>query len=378
MIAIDTVVASQAERGERAPRSVVIVGPLPPPSGGMANQTRQLARLLAEEGVRVTLVQTNAAYRPAFVARWRGVRAAFRLLPYLVRVWRAAGDGEVMHVMANSGWAWHLFAAPAVWIGAARGARVIVNYRGGEAGTFFEREYARVAPTLRRAAAVVVPSTFLQRVFTRWNVRTEIVPNIVDLALFSPAASRGPGLDLLVARNLEDIYDVGTAIRAFALVRRVRPEARLVVAGSGPCRADLERLAAELGVADAVHFTGRLDNERMAEQYRRAAILLNPSLADNMPISLLEAMASGTPIVSTDVGGIPDLVEHGKTALLVRPRDPDAMAAEALRVAADPALADRLRAAGLEAASRYTWKSVRPRLFAAYAHASSATCEAAP
>jgi len=354
---------------DNPPRSIAIVGPLPPPSGGMANQTQQLVRLLSEEGIRVTLVQTNFPYRPAFVGRVRGVRALFRLFPYLVRLWQAAGHAELIHVMANSGWAWHLAAAPAVWIGSLRGVPVVVNYRGGEAAAFLARQFRWVRPTLRRAAAVVVPSAFLERVFAGWNVGTEIVPNIVDLALFRPAPSRTSQLDLLVARNLEDVYDVGTALRAFVIVHRVHRDARLIVAGSGPCRPKLEHLSAELGVDGAVVFTGRLDNEHMAERYRNAAIALNPSLADNMPISLLEAMASGTPIVSTNVGGIPDLVAHEETALLVPPGDPEAMAAATLRLIDDSMLAERLRAAGIVDARRYTWESVRPRLLVAYARA---------
>ena len=82
--------------------AVLLVGPLPPPSGGMANQTRQLARLLADEGCRVTVVQVNAPYKPAWVGRIRGVRALCRLPPYIVRLWRTAGEAELIHVMANS------------------------------------------------------------------------------------------------------------------------------------------------------------------------------------------------------------------------------------------------------------------------------------
>jgi L-malate glycosyltransferase len=80
-------------------------------------------------------------------------------------------------------------------------------------------------------------------------------------------------------------------------------------------------------------------------------------------------MASGVAIVSTDVGGIPHLVEDGRTALLVPPRDPMAMAAAALRVFAEPGLAASLRTAGLGAAERYTWGNVRPLLLSAYARA---------
>ncbi|MBS0593326.1 MAG: glycosyltransferase family 1 protein, partial [Proteobacteria bacterium] len=86
----------------------------------MANQTRQLAELLAAEGARVQLVQTNAPYRPAWVGRLPVVRAGFRLVPYLYRLWRAAGSSRLFHVMANSGWSWHLFSAPAIAIASLR------------------------------------------------------------------------------------------------------------------------------------------------------------------------------------------------------------------------------------------------------------------
>src|SRR5690348_10800971 len=89
---------------------LALVGPLPPPPGGMANQTRQLARLLRADAIDVVLVRTNEPYRPAWVGRLRGVRAAFRLAPYVVRLARLARTCDAVHVMANSGWAWHLFA----------------------------------------------------------------------------------------------------------------------------------------------------------------------------------------------------------------------------------------------------------------------------
>ena len=116
---------------------LTIVGPLPPPSGGMANQCKQLVGLLQAEGVQVELVRTNAPYKPAFVGKVPVLRAFARLLPYLLALWRASGRTDVMHVLANSGWSWHLFSAPAIWIARLRGTPVVVNYRGGEAEPFF-------------------------------------------------------------------------------------------------------------------------------------------------------------------------------------------------------------------------------------------------
>lgn len=350
------------------PLRIGLVGPLPPPSGGMANQTLQLAGLLAGEGHTVDVIQVNAAYRPAWVARLKGIRALFRMLPYLLHLWQAGGRVDLFHVMANSGWSWHLFAAPAIWIARLRGRPVVINYRGGEADQFLNKSLAWIGPSLRCADAVIVPSGFLEAVFGKYGFATAVVPNIINLERFSAAApeSEGAAPRILVARNLEPIYDNATALRAFAIVCASHPQAKLVVAGSGPLRAELEQLAGELGVAHAVTFTGRVDNAGMAELYRGANMMLNPSLVDNMPNSVLEALASGVPVVSTNVGGVPYLVEDGKTALLVPPQAPQAMAAAMLRLVTEPALGARLREAGLSYVQQYTWTNVQPRLLQVY------------
>src|SRR5690625_3242854 len=151
----------------KAPPRVGLVGPLPPPSGGMANQTRQLANLLRQSGIQIELIQVNAPYQPAWIGRFRGLRAVARLLPYLFRLWKVAGKVDVFHVMANSGWSWHLFAAPAVWMGAWRGTRIVLNYRGGEAESFFEKSFRWIWPTLERVDQIIVPSGFLEKVFSK-------------------------------------------------------------------------------------------------------------------------------------------------------------------------------------------------------------------
>lgn len=350
---------------------VCVVGPLPPPSGGMANQCEQLVRLLRQEGVNVELVRSNSPYRPAWVGGIPLLRAFFRLAPFLFALWRAAGRAQVMHVLANSGWAWHLFAAPALLIGRLRGVPVIVNYRGGEADQFFSTAPRHVLASLRRAASCVTPSPFLERVFLRHGLAAEVIPNIVDVGRFSPRPLRdfGDAPRLIVARNLEPIYDIPTALRAFAEIRRHLAGARLTVAGTGAELGRLRELAQQLGIADAVDFPGRIDNADMPQLYARTDCALNASTVDNMPISLLEAFASGVPVVSTDAGGIPDLVDHGITGLLVPVGDADAMAEAALRLLQDRALATRLTGAALTQSRAYAWAQVRERWFDAYRRA---------
>ena len=354
-----------------APVHIGLIGPLPPPPGGMANQTLQLNELLLRDGHRVELVQMNAPYSPAWTGRVPVLRAGVRLLPYLWRLWRVAGKVQLLHVMANSGWSWHLFAAPAIWIARLRGCPVVVNYRGGEADAFLQRAADWVGPSLRRSAALLVPSGFLEAVFRRHGFGSTVVPNVINLERFGHAEGRatpsgGRAPSVLVARHLEPIYDNQTALRAFALLAARYPAAQLVIAGSGPEADMLAALAHHLGIAQAVRFTGRIDNSAMAALYREADIMLNPSLVDNMPNSVLEALAGGVAVVSTDVGGVPYLVEHRRSALLVPPQNPQAMADAMLLLLGEPDLKERLRQAGLQLADQYTWAQVRPRLLQVY------------
>lgn len=340
----------------------------------MANQTRQLAGLLRTAGADVSLVQVNAPYRPAWAGRLHGIRALFRLAPYIWQLWRTAGKVRLFHVMANSGWSWHLFAAPAIWIGWFRGVHVIVNYRGGEAEEFFSRSFRWVRPSLEKVTTVIVPSGFLADVFNRRGVATRIVPNIVNLDRFTTGGRQmhtreDAGPQLLVTRNLEPIYDIDTALRVLQQVRKSFPGATMTICGSGPERDRLVALAQALEIESAVVFTGRVENEQIAGLYQSADVMVNPSLADNMPNSVLEALASGVPVVSTHVGGVPYLVQHEKTALLVPPGDVDAMAKAIIRVLEAPELAARLVTSGLAEIQQYTWSNVREELQAVYTDA---------
>jgi glycosyltransferase involved in cell wall biosynthesis len=363
--------AGQAVVDGDALPAVCVVGPLPPPSGGMANQCEQLVRLLAAEGVHVELVRTNSPYRPAWVGRLPLIRAGVRLLPYLLHLWQAAARAGVMHILANSGWAWHLCAAPAMLVARLRKTPVIINYRGGNADTFFAAAPRHVLRTLARASLRVTPSTFLRRVFSRHGLTAEVIPNIIDLSRFAPAPPRsfGDAPQLVVTRNLEPIYDMPTAIHAFARIKQAFPQARLTLAGSGPDLARLQRLVAEIGLQGSVHFSGRVANADMPELYASADCMLNPSTVDNMPISILEAFASGVPVVSTCAGGIPDLIEEGVSGLLVPIGDHKAMAQEVLRVLQDAGLAMALRQAGLAQARQYAWPQVRRQWLDAYRRA---------
>jgi len=347
-----------------AGRRICLIGPLPPPAGGMANQTAQLAHLLEGEGAEVAMVRSHRP-PPAALARLRGVRGAAAAAAFLPALWRGLDGADLVHLVTNSWWAFHLYATPTVRLARARSVPVVLNYRGGEAELFLAHHGRWALPTLRAATQIAVPSGFLAEVFGRHGLDATVVPNIVDLSRFTPGLPVAEPV-VLVARNLEALYGIDTAIRAVALLHRRGVAARLIVAGEGPEAAHLQRLAEGEGIADFIRFTGRVDNRAMAALYAEARIALNPSRADNLPISILEAWASGVPVVSTRVGGVPYLVDDGATGLLCPVDDVEAMADAVARLHGDAALHGRLREAGLGESQQYAWPAVRTRLLSLY------------
>lgn len=341
---------------------IALVGPVPPPNGGMAMQTMQLLSLLEARGHEVNLIETNPAYRPSWIARVPVVRALFRLLPYFWRLWSGMKGADVVHLMANSGWAFHLFARPACFVARIRGIPVVINYRGGKARTFFASSWSRIEKAMNSAAAIVVPSGFLKDVFKDFGKEAIVVPNIIDLSVFNYRPQKAP-LDaphIIVTRNLEPIYDNATAINSFRIVADRFPQARFTIAGSGPCLDALKTQSQRLGLSDVLSFVGRLDRPQMSSLYESADIMVNASQVDNMPNSLLEALASGVNVVTTNVGGIPYMVEHEKTALMVEPERPEAMALAIIRLLEDRELAKHLAATGRDSVKCYSPEHVVP------------------
>lgn len=166
--------------------------------------------------------------------------------------------------------------------------------------------------------------------------RVHVIPNGVDVAFWGavegpPLAERAPVV--FSTGRLHPVKGHDVLIRAMPRVRDRVPDARLWLAGEGPCLGDLRQLAAGLGIADAVEFTGRLDRQDVRSRMSRARVFVLPSRSEGLPLALLEAMAAGLPVVATSVGGVPEVIDETMGAL-VAPEDP-ATLAEAIAVRLD-------------------------------------------
>lgn len=196
------------------------------------------------------------------------------------------------------------------------------------------------------------------------RARLQVVSNVVDTDLFHPPAARHGGpARLAVVAGLHPRKGVDHLLRALVRVREETP-AVLEVAGDGPARTDLETLADRLGIGTEVEFLGIQDRTGVAALMRRADLLVVPSLAENQPVVLLEAQASGLPVVASDVGGVREVVD-AFAGRLVPSGDVDALAGAIKAVLAAPGHYDRSMIA-TRARERYGREAVAARWDAIY------------
>jgi glycosyltransferase involved in cell wall biosynthesis len=255
----------------------------------------------------------------------------------------------------------------ASFIGRAFGHRVIMTLHGGGMPDFMARYPNWTRRVLGRADALVCPSRYLQRAVAEHGFHAELIPNVIDLTQYDYRHRPTPRPRLFWMRAFHSLWNPHMALRVLRRVRDVEPDATLVMAGQDKgLLDDVRTAAAAMGLADAVTFPGFLDATGKRRFGNAADIFMTTNRIDNMPVAVVEACAMGMPVVSTRVGGVPDLLEDGCTGLLTPDDDDAAMAEAVLRLIRDTDLSSRLSRNGRELAERSAWPAVQPlwnRLF---------------
>lgn len=210
-----------------------------------------------------------------------------------------------------------------------------------------------VPQVLRRADAVMTVSEALTRRAAELGAEARTVPNGVDYDFWSalPRQEAIPPVVVTVGR-LHPVKGHDLLIEAFAHIAESVPDAELHLVGDGEERTALEALARELGLERRVRFLGRLGREEVRGALAQASVFVLPSRSEGLPLALLEAMASGTPAVSTDVGGVSEVIRADTEGVLVPPDDMAALAHTVGTVLTDPARRAELSRSG-QARARY-------------------------
>ncbi|MFC4637088.1 glycosyltransferase family 4 protein [Deinococcus hohokamensis] len=262
------------------------------------------------------------------------------------------------------------FARKALLLWAARGlfrVPTVLHLHAGEFETFYGEcpplARAVVRATLRRADRVITLSPALAAAVTRMAPGTRVTVAANGVALAPEARTlAGDAPRVLFLGVLIERKDPVGLLRAWASCRRP-PGAQLVFGGDGPLRPELERLVDELGLRSSVTFRGWLDPTGVAAELDKTDILALPSHFEGQPLALLEGMARGLALLSTRVGGIPDLIEDGVSGRLVPPGDPAALGRALDELLNDGGTRQRYGAAAYARAQhtfdiRRTWQSL--------------------
>ncbi len=345
------------------PYRIVIIAPFSPPMGGMAVQAELLSNLLVREKVPVSKISYTQKITGRFqwLEKLRGIRTIAHLIAFIKKCMREARKNTIFHILGCSFESFFLWVVPALFIANRSGVPVIINYRGGNLERFLKKYKKSLLFFLKKANAIVVPSEFLHYIFIKNGIYAHIIPNIIEpIEPISNSNHHAEGPHILVNRNFETIYNISCAIYAFALVQAKIPDARLTLIGDGTKREELKKLVSELQLKH-VTFTGPLPNHEVRRLLQQCDILLNPTNVDNLPISLLEAMSAGIPIISTQVGGIPYLIEDRKTGILVAPDNHIEMARAVLELLKSPKLRERLVRHAKRKSREFLWQNVWPK-----------------
>lgn len=245
----------------------------------------------------------------------------------------------------------------------AFGIPLVAVLHGGALPEFSSRYPSWVSAILHRANVVVSPSSYLGDAMQRYcGSDIRVIPNVLfekDYEFRQRIAARP---NLLWMRSFHEIYNPLMAVDVVSVLRDRFPGVQLCMAGSDKgMLAVCKEHATALGLAKNVRFPGFLDRDSKILEARNADIFINTSRIDNMPVALLEAAAFGLPNVTTAVGGISKLFEHGRNALLAPSESVVEMVQQIEQVLSEPELCARLSEGGRQLAEKSFWTGVKPK-----------------
>lgn len=241
---------------------------------------------------------------------------------------------------------------------------LVLILHGGNLPEYASRYPKRVKRLFAWADIVVAPSSYLKQELAIYRADIRMIPNGLEINQFSYRLVETPKYKLVWLRAFHQIYNPSLAPKIMKTLKDQKLDFYLVMVGPDKGDGSLQamlRTAQELDVSDRIEIVRGVPKKQVPEMLAQGDIFLNTTNFDNTPVSVIEAMASGCCIVSTNIGGIPYLLEDGVDALLVSPDDPDAMAKAVKRIIAEPGLAKILSANARHKAEQFDWSVILPQ-----------------
>ncbi|MFZ5982508.1 MAG: glycosyltransferase [Patescibacteria group bacterium] len=258
------------------------------------------------------------------------------------------------------------------------GIPYIVSLRGSDVPGYSERFswlYKLLSPLIRfiwkKSAHVVANSQGLKELAQKSSPEQviDVIVNGVDTEEFKPRENknRPDGIfRILCISRLTHRKGINYLLDAFKIVRAKYPEIELVIGGEGDAEGELREQAEKLGIKNQVNFLGRIPHEKVSRIYASADVFVLPSLNEGMSNTILEAIASGLPVIATDTGGTRELVQEEKNGFVVKTKDAEDIAQKLERLIAAPNLLENMGQASREKAEDMSWKKVAKDYYSLY------------
>lgn len=289
--------------------------------------------------------------------------AALRLGDMLLTAFTRRRSYDIAQVDVFSGRAF-VWAESVCWLLRRVGKPYVLTLHGGNLPAFAKTARRRVECLLRSAGAVTTPSGYLKEAFQDVRQDITLVPNPINQADYTRRIRRLVQPRLVWVRAFHKVYNPTLAVRVLAQLAESFPEVRLEMVGPDKLDGSLAEVrtsAAALGVEKNLNLVGPVSKRDVPGWLNRSDIFLNTTDVDNTPVTVLEALASGLCIVSTDAGGLPFLLRNGHDAVLVPRNDPAAMAGAVRSILESDGLGERLSRHALETAREFDWAVVLPQ-----------------
>lgn len=318
--------------------------------GGISGQVEALLKHLRQEGHEVDIFSTKGS--------------VLRRISLLFGLLREAKGYDVLHVHCCSGWGF-LPAVMCLFAARIQGKRLVLTYHGGGAEVFFANHKCLVHKVLTRTDCNIVLNGFTEGVFRRHSLPCMVIPNILDIepGRFRPRETIAPRY--VCTRAHEDNYNIPCILHAFGAVQSKMPEATLTLVGDGSQHDALLRMVSDMRLRN-VTFAGRVANSDIFHLLDGADVLLSAPRVDNMPVSLLEAMAAGLLVISSNVGGVPFVISDGYDGLLFESGSSDELAQKMLWAVDNQVAARTIIQNAHRSVEQYRWDNIKDKLYKAY------------
>lgn len=330
---------------------ILIISNYKPGTGGISGQVEKIYQHLSKEGIESRIFNSGTS-------KWNKITAPIRLLVN-------SKGYNVFHIHTCS-FVGFYSAIIGIIFGKLLKKRIILTYHGGDCDAFFS-QYPKITKFfLHKTDTNIVLSGYIGSIFEKYSIPYVIIPNIIELdsSRFKPRKKIKP--NYISIRTLRPLYNIKCIIQAFQIVQHKIPDATLLILGDGSQRNELEEYVNTNQIPN-ITFVGHVDNSQIYNYLDQADIMLSSPIIDNMPVSILEGMNAGLLVISSNVGGIPYMIEDNNNGLLFESKNIGDLVEKMIFPIKNPIATEQIIYNAHKKLQYYSWNEVWKHLSLVYA-----------